>query len=109
MFSVCPDDCVGGFPNYILYLGISNVNDSKRPVRERLKDYLPSRISAIKKRSNIHRMACLYFPNLRVHFAYVGKASKALRKVERKLHGYLAPPVADEAYPVDMKPLKPAF
>jgi hypothetical protein len=109
IFSVQPDMCVNGFPSYALYIGISNARGTGRSVWERLADYLPTRITAIKKRSNIHRMICLYLHALRVHFAYVNKPAATLRKVEKKLHGYLAPPVADEAYPVDMKPLKPAF
>ena len=109
IFSVQPEVPVNGFPSFALYVGISNVQGSGRSVSERLADYLPTRISAIKKRSNIHRMACLYFEALWVHFAYVNKPSSTLRKAERTLHGYLAPPVADEAYPVDMKKLKPAF
>lgn len=109
IFSVRPEVYVMGFPNYVLYVGISNVNDSGRPLRRRLEDYLPSRISAIKKRVNIHRMLCLYLPNLWVHFAYVDKPSSVLVKTEKKLHGYLSPPVADAAYPVEMKKLKPSF
>lgn len=109
VFSVRPELPVSGFPIYALYVGISNANDSGRPIRERLADYLPTRISTIRKRSNIHRMACLYFNALWVHFAYVNKSSLSLRKAEKSLHGYLAPPVADEAYPVDMKPFKKAF
>lgn len=109
IFSVRPDLPVSGFPNYALYVGISNVQDSGRVVRERLADYLPTRISTIKKRRNIHRMACLYFQALWVHFAYVNKPSATLMKVEKTLHGFLAPPVADHAYPIDMKARKPAF
>ena len=109
IFSVAPDSRVAGFPSYALYVGISNVNESGRSVRERLADYLPTNISNIKKRGNIHRMACMYYRVLWVHFAYVNKSSHALKKMETTLHGYLAPPVADKAYPVDMKPYKPAF
>lgn len=109
IFSVRPDVPVDGFPDYVLYVGISNATGSKRPVRQRLAEYLPTRISAIRKRSNIHRMACLYYSNLWVHFAYTSRKSATLRKAEEKLHGYLAPLAGQQAYPVDMKPLKPAF
>lgn len=109
IFSVRPEKPVNGFPNFALYVGISNINDSKRPVRDRLGDYLPNRIKTIRKRKNIHRMLCLYFHYLWVHFAYVKKPSATIMQVEKTLHGYLAPPVADEAFPVDMKHLKPAF
>jgi hypothetical protein len=109
IFSVKPDVHVGGFPSYALYVGISNANDSGRSVRDRLADYLPTRISTIKKRNAIHRMVCLYFGVLYVHFAYVTKPSSSLMRAEKTLHGYLAPPVAQDAYPVDMKPFRPAW
>ena len=109
IFSVRPERPVCRFPEYALYIGISNVRDSGRFIRDRLEDYLPTRIAAIRKRSNIHRMVCLYLPNLWVHFAYVDKPSATLMEAEKTLHGYLAPPAADEAYPVDMKYLKPAW
>jgi len=109
IFSVRPELPVNGFPHFALYVGISNENDSGRPLRERLGDYLPRRVSAIRKRKNIHRMLCLYLLDLWVHFAYVDRPSATLMQVEKLLHGYLAPPVADEDYPVDMKHLKPAF
>jgi hypothetical protein len=109
IFSVRPEFPVCGFPHYALYIGISNAYDSKRIVRERLEDYLPTRLTSIKKRNNIHRMLCLYFDDLWVHFAYVDKPSKALMEVEETLHGYLAPPVADKAYPIDMKKFKSAW
>ena len=109
VFSVRPSHRVNEFPIYALYVGISNANDSGRTVRQRLADYLPSNISAIKKRSNIHRMICLYFDVLWVHFAYVDRPSAILRKTEKTLHGYFAPPFAIEAYPPDMKPSRKAF
>lgn len=109
IFSVSPELPVIKFPNYALYLGISNVRRSGRSVRERLEDYLPTRVSAIKKRRNVHRMICLYLPDLWVHFAYVDRSSSVLERVEKTLTGYLAPPVAEEAYPVDMKSRRPAW
>lgn len=109
IFSVRPTDLVCGFPHYCLYIGISNANDSGRIVRERLQDYLPTKIASIKKRAWIHRMMCLYYANLWVYFAYVDRSSACLMELEKALHGYLAPPAADQAYPVDMKNLKPAW
>lgn len=109
IFSVSPDIRLSGFPSYVMYVGISNANNSGRSLRDRLSDYLPKRISAIKKRRNIHRMACLYLSVLWVHFAYVTEPSATLMKVEENLHGYFAPPVGDQAYPVEMKSLKPAW
>ncbi len=109
IFSVRPELPVCGFPHYALYVGISNANNSGRVIRERLEEYLPSRVAIIRKRSNIHSMVCLYLRDLWVYFAYVPKSSAALMKAEKMLHGYLAPPVADMAYPVDMKRFKPAW
>jgi hypothetical protein len=109
IFSAQPDLPVGGFPSYALYVGISNARNSGRSVRDRLADYLPTKISAIRKRNNIHRMACLYFGVLWVHFAYADKPSNSLMRAEKTLHGYLAPPVSQDAYPVDMKRRKRAF
>jgi len=109
IFSVRPELPVCGFPHYALYVGISNVHNSGRVVRERLEDYLPTNVATIKKRTSVHRMVCFYLDDLWVHFAYVNKPSATLMKVERTLHGYLAPPVGHEAYPIDMKKLKPAW
>jgi hypothetical protein len=109
VFSVRPENPVCGFPSYALYVGISNVNNSGRIIRERLEDYLPTRIAVIRKRTTIHRMICQYFPALWVHFAYANEPSEELMAAEKTLHGYLAPPVGHEAYPVDMKHLKPAW
>jgi hypothetical protein len=109
IFSVRPEFPVCGFPHYALYVGISNTYNSGRAVRERLEDYLPTRVATIKKRKNIHRMVYLYFDDLWVHFAYVAKSSTTLMEAEMRLHGYLAPPAADKAYPIDMKKYKPAW
>ena len=109
IFSVRPEFPVCDFPHFALYVGISNAYNSGRIIRERLEDYLPTRVTTIKKRSKVHRMVCLYFDDLWVHYAYVDKPSTTLMKLEKTLHGYLAPPVADEAYPIDMKKFKPAW
>ena len=109
LFSIQPEDLVKGFPCYALYVGISNERNSMRPVRERLADYLPTRMSQIRKRNNIHRMLCFYFRTLWVYFAYVNEPSNTLSQVEKTLHGYLAPPVGSRDYPVEMKPGKRAF
>jgi hypothetical protein len=63
----------------------------------------------VKKRENIHRMACLFYSNIRVHFAYTEVNSNTLQAAEIKLHGFMAPLVAKAAYPAEMKKRKPAF
>lgn len=109
LFSIRPEHLVREFPCYTLYIGISNANDSGRFLWQRLADYLPTRISKIRKRQHIHRMICLYFRCLWVHFAYVSRSSATILEAEKTLHGYLAPPVGGQAYPIEMKPRKPAF
>ena len=109
LFSIRPDHLVGEFPCYALYIGISNANNSGRFVWQRLADYLPKRLSQIKKRGAVHRMIAWYFGALWVHFAYVNEPSSTLSQIEKTLHGYLAPPVSSRDYPVDMKPGKKAF
>jgi len=109
IFSVFPDVTIARFPALALYVGISNEKGSSRPLRERLKEYLPSRMSVIRKRKNIHKMLRLYYGYIWVYFCYVNKPSPMLRRAEQKLHGYLAPPAAERDYPVDMKPFRRAF
>jgi hypothetical protein len=109
IFSVAPGQLVAGFPQFALYVGISNEKNSNRPLRERLSDYSPKRISQIKKRKSVHKLLRLYFEHVWVHFAYVDRASDELTSAEKELHGYLAPPAAQREYPVDMKPYRRAF
>lgn len=109
IFSVAPGQLITGFPQFALYVGISNEKNSNRSLRDRLSDYSPRRISQIRKRKSIHKLLRLYFEHVWVHFAYVDKPSEELTIAERELHGYLAPPVAERDYPVDMKPYKRAF
>jgi hypothetical protein len=97
------------FPHYVFYVGISNEDGSNRPLRERLFDYLPTSISAIKKRKAIHKFLTLYYGQAWVRYAYVTNTSSELESAEMKLHGYLAPPVAERDFPPDMKAKKPAF
>ena len=97
------------FPHHVFYVGISNEADSGRALRDRLGDYLPNSLSAIKKRKNVHKFLTLYYEQTWVRFAYVQRASSEIEEAEVKLHGYLAPPVAERDYPPDMKSKKPAF
>ena len=109
IFSASPERLIEDFPRFALYVGISNERNSRRPLRERLGDYLPTSISQIRKRKSVHKLLRLYFQYVWVHFAYVDKPSKEITSAEEKLHGYLAPPAAERDYPVDMKPYKRAF
>ncbi len=97
------------FPQFVYYVGISNQGDSKRPLSERLADYLPVSIAKVRKRKNVHKLLRLYYLSTWVRFAHVNRPSTELEEAEVALHGYLAPPVPDRDYPPDMKHLKPAF
>jgi hypothetical protein len=61
IFYIRPERRFLHFPQYALYVGISNENDSRRPLRDRLKDYLPVRVERKKKRLNIDRLLRLYY------------------------------------------------
>jgi hypothetical protein len=109
-FTVKPADLLDQrFPHHVFYVGISNEDGSGRPLVDRLGDYLPTSIAAIRKRKKVHKLLTLYYGETWVRFAYVTQPSKELETAEMKLHGYLAPPVAERDYPPDMKPHKPAF
>ena len=110
LFGIAPADSVfEHFPRYVFYVGISNDRDSHRPLRKRLYDYLPSQVRQIRKRKAVHKFLRLYFRDVWVYFAHTNRSSSSIKRAETKLHGYLAPPVAQAAYPVDMKPFRPAF
>lgn len=50
VFYIKPHQLIHHFPQFALYVGISNEGDSQRPLRDRLKDYLPEKITVKKKR-----------------------------------------------------------
>jgi len=109
-FVIMPDQMIDGLhPQYVMYVGISNQGDSQRSLKDRIADYLPCYMSKIKKRKSVHRFLTYYYPSIWVKYAFVANPSKDLEAAEKELHGYLAPPVGDRDYPIDMKPYKPAF
>lgn len=110
IFTVRPKDLISGlFPNHVFYVGISGEGDSERSLNDRLGDYLPCSMSKVRQRKNVHKLLMLYYSSAWVRFAYVDKPSREVEEAEVALHGYLAPPVPERDFPVDMKPLKPAF
>lgn len=109
IFYARPDSLVHYFPQFAFYLGISNERDSNRPLRERLLDYLPASLSAIRKRQNIHRMLQLYYKQVWVAFALSNRASRDLKNAEEKLHGFIHPCCARRDFPADVKGQQKAF
>jgi len=109
IFYVRPDRPFVKFPQFALYVGIANERESKRPLRERLKDYLPARIAKKRKRRNIDRMLRLYYGVLWVTFSLTDKPSKELAALEENLHGFIYPPYGRRDFPVDIKNQQKAF
>lgn len=97
------------FPQFAFYVGISNERNSQRPLRERLKDYLPTALNMIRKRRNVHRMLQLYYEHIWVAFALSSESSVVLEDVEEKLHGYMYPCFNRRDFPADIKRQQQAF
>ena len=109
IFYVRPERLIGRFPQFALYVGISNERDSQRPLRERLGDYLPERLSAIKKRKNIHQMLQLYYRHVWVSYAVTPATSADLEALEDQLHGYIHPCFGRRDFPVEVKTQQQAW
>ena len=109
VFYIRPDQVINRFPQFALYLGISNERGSNRPLRERLKDYAPSRVAARKKRDNIDQMLQMYFGVLWIAYATVLRPSAELVELEQKLHGFIYPCYARRDYPDDILTLQRRF
>lgn len=103
IFYVRPENILYSFPQFALYVGISNESDSGRPLRKRLRDYLPDVIKNKKKRENIDRMLRLYYGVLWVAYALSDRPSADLETLETKLHGFIHPPYDRRDFPVDIK------
>ena len=91
IFYVRPERLIGRFPQFALYIGISNERNSQRPLRDRLGDYLPSNLSTIQKRKNVHRMLQIYYNSLWVTYATTSAVSSDLEALEEAVHGYIHP------------------
>ncbi len=103
IFYARPDRLVHRFPQFAFYVGISNEHGSQRPLRERLKEYVPSALSAIRKRQNVHRMLQLYYQQIWVAFALTSLPSEELEQVEEQLHGFVHPCFGRRDFPADIK------
>ena len=101
IFYVRPNNLLHRFPQFVLYVGISNVGGSKRPLRERLKDYF--NLAAIKKRQNVHQMLQLYYDYVWVAFSLLSISSKKMIELEEYIHDYLGPPFGRSGYSIEVK------
>ncbi len=109
IFYARPDRLVHQFPQFAFYVGISNERGSQRPLRERLKEYVPAALNAIRKRKNIHRMLQLYYGQIWVAFALTSAPSAELEQVEEQLHGFVHPCFGRRDFPPDVKHQQQAF
>lgn len=109
IFYVRPDVFLYHFPRFAFYIGISNEHGSNRPLRERLKDYLPSRVKSKKKRDNIDQMLQMYYGVLWIAYALASHPSTELMEMESKLHGFIFPCYARRDYPSDIKTQQKRF
>ncbi len=109
VFYARPERLVHRFPQFAFYVGISNEGGSMRPLRERLKDYLPTALAKIRKRHNIHRMLQLYYGCLWVAFALTDDHATDLETLEESLHGYVHPCFARRDFPIEVKAQQKAF
>jgi hypothetical protein len=109
IFYARPDRLVHQFPRFAFYVGISNERGSHRPLRERLKEYVPAALNAIRKRKNVHRMLQLYYGQIWVAFALTSALSNELEQVEERLHGFVHPCFGRRDFPPDVKYQQQAF
>lgn len=103
IFYTRPDRLLHCVPQFPFYVGISNERGSNRPLRERLNDYVPTALSAIRKRKNIHRMLQMYYSQIWVVFALTSKPSSELKKIEEQIHGFVHPCFARRDFPTRIK------
>jgi len=109
VFYARPDTLVHRFPQFAFYVGISNERNTQRPLRDRLKEYVPAALRSIKKRKNVHRMLQMYYGQIWVAFALTSAKSAELRKVEKKLHGFVHPCFARRDFPTRIKQQQQAY
>lgn len=109
IFYVRPETILHRFPQFALYVGISNERNSKRPLRNRLNDYLPASVAKKKRREHIDRMLKLYYGVLWVAYAVTDRPSIDLETLEMNLHGFLYPRYARRDFPIDIKTQQKRF
>ncbi len=109
IFYVRPTRIVYRFPQFAFYIGISNERGTNRPLRERLKDYIPTRVAAKLKRDNIDQMLQMYYGVLWVAYALAARPSSELVKLEKKLHGFIYPCYSRRDFPKDIQTQRRRF
>ncbi len=107
MFIVKPQKAIYDMPKNVFYIGMSGENDSKRPLKDRLKDYF--RINEVKKRNAVIRLLHKYYPNVYVAYTLYNDNTKILKQIESSLIGFFYPLCNKDDFPIELKPDKKAF
>lgn len=107
-FVICQNSDVLPPHGYILYIGIAG-RDSKRPLRDRYKDYLNPK--KVRKRARIARMIGTWHRVLRFFFAPVDDTVSAedLKTLEKQLNTALMPPFSEGDLEAETKEKRRAF
>jgi hypothetical protein len=107
MFVVKPNNPIYDMPKNVFYIGMSGENNSRRPLKDRIKDYYE--IERIKKRDAVVRMIEKYYPNIYVAYCLCDQNTSVLKEIESSLIGFFYPIVNKDDFPGDLKPEKKAF
>lgn len=107
MFIVQSQDELYNLSKYVMYVGISGENNSKRPLKIRLKDYF--RIEQVRKRSAVLRLLERYKENIHVAFFLANTTTQILKELEQALIGFFYPPANKDDFPIELQPSKKAF
>lgn len=107
IFYVRPENLLYRFPQLALYVGISNATGSRRPLRERLRDYM--NLERVLKRQNVHQMLQLYYDHVWVTFSLLSLPPAQMRALETHIHDFLGPPFSKAAYSIGVRAAQNAW
>jgi hypothetical protein len=107
MFVVRSEHLINDLPKFVIYIGISGTTDSKRPLRDRLKDYFY--ISKIKKREAVHSLLIKWYSNTYINYALLDCNKEEIEEIETNLIGFFAPIANKDDLPGDLGKKKKGF
>lgn len=106
-FMVKPDNLVYSLPGFVFYVGIAGENSSRRPLNERLREYL--HISQISKRDAVHWALQKYYKNAYVVYSIVDLQPTELIALEEAFHGFYYPWAGKRDFPATIKTQQKAW
>lgn len=107
IFYIQPNNTILGMPKFVIYVGISNENDSNRPLRTRLGDYFL--VSKIKKRTALHRLLVKYYEYTYISFSTIKLNTTKIKELETHAIGFFYPLSNKDDFPVDISGPRKAF